>query len=953
MSSPEKKSTTKRGKVSTIIILATFIVISTFILLQMDFIRNLFGLETHFTLNFDKILLYCGILFGVVMGLVTIIYLLIFIYKKIPIKDISINTNEIIQKKKYIPKYRITYILRVKGLPRKDININKEESFEDSFYAKNWDIITSIAQVCDEIAFWIVKSNNRIKLFYSISSWCWFSKDKAKNNTKNNLLALKAAYNNKYPSIKFESSSFQDSQELLNTIKKCRFGLKTRGIPAIKTNQAQIDRLINTLNSQPEDCYYVASFNGIKRGYEKKQITSKILRQDNSNEFEEDFIESKKTGQSKVGVYSFTETETGMHTLLAALLSIWSGTHTFNVEKLNNGSRMDYANLQKLNPMKIVRLSNKAVSSFIHLPEKPYLTEDTGQPVFEIPSTINEKSQNEIKIGNIIQNDKILNDFTLPFESLLFNVEIVGMIGRGKSFLVASIIEQLLNTDLGCLIFDLKGEYADIFVNDPNVIVYTIGNPAPLGINLFQIESNDDVQNVLALVNEMLTIAGTPFSPTMLNIFESALQNIIKYPDKNIETFMQCLYVSSDDYITNMKTSYSRDSIDAILNRLNFIFGGVNYEIFSVLKNTIDFSYLDYGKKIIIDFSEFLRRGANTASLFLVCNLILHLLSKHASQKGIINYLRYLVILEEAMYLIPKRYNLESSASIGYSEQNFIMGRSLGIGTITVYQLWDSVSSVVHANSLTKILFRGEDIEKMKSTITLSEEQFNYLGFLPDRNFIIKSKSLTGPALMKTITFNRLRYTKEEYFNLAKVKFNKNGFIYEKLSKSLMDLRKEIFEKKSSVMNEKEISNQQTIGINNPSGEKFFFKNDFWEWCINSCPIRLEYREKNSNWIKENLCYDLQIKAQIFAKKLIIKENTTPIIEILNNNPKYLVQKILNFFINENNNTNPKLLTYCTINFILSKLKHENNFPNSWKNNILAKVKILLIDESIIEYNLS
>jgi hypothetical protein len=863
-----------------------------------------------------------------------------------PLTEEVIDANRVIQKKKLLPLYRSTYILQIKGLSHKNIknNMKGDDSLNDIFYSKNWDTISSIARVCDEISYWIIRNDNRIMLYFTISGWSWFSKNKADIKAKRSTLSLKAAFNNRYPSIKFENASVSDSQKLLRIIKKCEYGLLAKGIPALKTKQAQIDRLINTFNSLNEDCYFVA-----RKNFEKRSKSKFLLKKEGNDEFDEDFRESRKTGQSKIGIYAFSETEFGMHTILAAILSIWSGTHTFNVEKLGNNKNY-YNKMQKLNPFKYLRLSNKALSSFVHLPEKPYFTEDTDQPTFEIPSSINNNYKSEISIGNIIQNDRILSDFSLPLDSFLFNVEICGMIGRGKSYLVASIIEQILDKDLGCLIFDLKGEYAEFFVNEPDVDIFTIGDPAPLGINLFELYSNTDVQNVLALICEMLVIAGAPFSPTMLNIFESALEKITRRNEKNLEVFMHCLYESSEEYTTNMKTSYSRDSIDAILNRLNFIFGGINYEVFNVNNNTIDFELLDQGKKIIIDFSEYLRRGANTASIFLVCNLLLHLLSKHASNKGITDNIRYLVFLEEAMYLIPKRFNLESTASIGYSEQNFIVGRSLGIGTVTVYQLWDSVSAVVHANSLTKILFRGEDVEKIRTAVNLTNDQFDYLSYLPERHFILKSKSISRPALLKTRDFLREKLAREKYLEITQKKFKQRGIAYERISGSLMDLRKEIFERKGKRNSQRMISElDRSIEIDNKKINKVnHFNNNYWEWCINTCPARLEYMDKKSDWIKENICKRIQLDAQVIANNLLKNQDISPLIEIINKRPKYLVNKILDYFLSSNlEKKDTKLLTFCTINLILNKLKTKYQFSNSWKNNLLQRIRKNLVNLSI------
>ena len=927
----------------------------------MDFIRDLFGINSNPSIAFDikKILIYFSFVFGTGVLAFSIIFLLFFVFKRLKLDGKFISTDLLIQKKKYLPRYRATHLIKVKGLPRYNIrNENINDQKEESNYDVKFDIVSSLAKVCDEISYWIIKHENRINIFFSISSWSWFKQEKAIEKVKQSALSLEASFKNIYPSIQFQNSTLKDTEMFLTVVENCPYGLEAQGIPARKNSQVQIDRVINTFNNMKENGFFVASFKEVPKGKERNLKTLNSKDKLEQNELVEDFLESKKNGQSSCGIYSFTFSEKGMHTLLAALLSIWSGTHTFKVKKLGNSLNYRTYNLiKKLNPIRPNRISNKALSYFIHLPEKPFLAEDTAQPIFEIPNYLTKETINEIFIGNIIQNENILDEFSIPLENLHYNTEIVGMIGRGKTYLTATIIEQLLDKEIGCLIFDLKGEYAKLFAQEENVIIYTIGEPAPLGINLFQINTENDIQNVLALINEMLIIAGTPFSPTMLNIFETALQKISKNSQQNILEFMYCLKESSIEYTKNMQTSYSRESIDAILNRLNFIFGGINYEVFSSKNNTINFSFLDEGSKIIIDLSEYLRRGASTASLFLVCNLLLHLLSKHASTKGITNKLRYLVILEEAMYFIPKRFNLESSASLGYSEQNFIMGRSLGIGTISIYQLWDSVSPVVHANSITKILFRGEDIDKIKSSITLTDEQFNYLPYLPDRNYILKTKSLSRPALLKTRSFNRKPLDEKEYLKIVSSNYLQSNYHLNRIQKSFIEIRREVFGGSNSSYRNKD-RYQHRKSLSNDKAEQEYKVREtpntsYWENCIINCPTRLDFKDKHSSWIKETVCKKVYPISKQISDRIIKNANPTTILEIIENRPEYLLEKILHSTYTDSGSDNPKYIAFCTLNLIINFLQKEYNYNHSWKNKKLNSIKSYLNNKAITDFTLS
>ncbi|MHA1154800.1 MAG: ATP-binding protein [Candidatus Heimdallarchaeota archaeon] len=960
----------KKSKITSIVLLGIFIIASTIFLFSMDFIRDLFGLEpSNLLFDFTKIFIYLGIVFGIILVVGFSIYIAKTIFSRLPLDGEFITSDLLIQKKKFMPNFRATIFIRVIGLPRKNISkSNRENLVSESNYDIKLDIVSSLAKLCEEVSFWIIKHENRLNIFFTISSWSWIKKEISLEKVKQNALSLEAAFKNIYPTIQFQNASFKDIQQFLTVVEGCPFGLEAKGIPAEKNTQVQIDRMINTFNNMNENGFFVTSFSEVTKGREKNLGSKNPGNDMELNELALDYQEAKKTGQSMCGIYAFSYTENGMHTLLAALLSIWSGTHTFKVNKLGNTtSKRIFDLIKKINPKKSNRISNKSLSCFIQLPEKPFLTEDTAQPIFEIPSYKENNDENIIVLGNIIQNDRILDEFSIPLDNFHYNTEIVGMIGRGKTYLTATIIEQILDKEIGCLIFDLKGEYAKLFVKEKNVLVYTIGSPAPLGINLFQMNSESDVQNVLALINEMLIIAGTPFSPTMLNIFETALQKIAKSENQNFEEFMYCLKESSNEYTKSMRTSYSRESIDAILNRLNFVFGGINYEVFSSLNNTIDFSYLDGGGKIIVDLSEYLRRGASTAALFLVCNLLLHLLSKHASVQGITNKLRYLVILEEAMYFIPKRFNLESTASLGYSEQNFIMGRSLGIGTISIYQLWGSVSPVVHANSITKILFRGEDIEKIKSSITLTEEQYEYLPYLPDRSFILKTKSLSRPALLKTKPFTRVPLHDHDYKNLANKKYKELGFNSDKVLKSFIEIRTNVFGGKinNSVKGKPDISFEQYSISKQSKRSSERLKRmqvtmneneinpNYWESCIVSCPVRMEYKNKHSSWIKENVCNNIHTIAKQITAKLLKSNDLSPIVKIFENKPEYIAEKILQSYRKNSENENPKLVAFCAVNLMLDFLRKECKYSYAWKNKILNSIKIYITDKSISDYSFS
>jgi hypothetical protein len=943
---PDIRNDSSKHSPMTILGFCTVLIIIACILFYFIFLQ-----KTNFFPN--KLLIIAKkIGLGLVNSIITIGIIIVLLvlglntFSFIPFKTLSLKKSILVQKKIFLPYYQSIKILKLKGFPQQRSNFGSfENEHKIAYFSNKWDIIVSLSQRIKKASFWIIKRNSRLQILFCVTGTSWFSLEKAKKEMIHGIHALKGAFTNYYPEILFEDLTATNIESLFEIIKSSNEGFTIKGKPATKKGSFQIERLINTIQTINDDCLFVVA---IKK--ESKKIMNIPLRRKNQQfNSRKDFLEDH-SGDSKVGIYLFTSSENSKETLMATALTIWGGTNSFQIHPLRGfKQKLVSKQLLNLNPKTTQTLSNQAINCFFHLPKKSIFTINTNKPNFNYPDFEENQFSVPVVFGNLIQNEKVLDNFTIPLKNLHYNIEIVGMIGRGKTYLVVNLLKQLLPLDIGCLIFDIKGEYSRFFAQDSETIIYTIGPPAPLGINLFRIESEEEVQNVASLICEMLTIAGSPFSPTMLSIFEGALYKISKKRTQNIHEFMECLVSSADEYAKSMRTSYARDSVDAILNRLNLIFGGINYQVFSAIENTIDYQALDEGKKIILDFSEYLRRGANSAALFLVCNLILHQLSKHASKKGITDVLRYLVVLEEAMYLIPKRFNLESTASLGYSEQNFIMGRSLGIGTISIFQLWESVSNVVHANSLTKIFFRGEDTEKMRESVILSEDQFEYVSQLPDRYCIIKSKRLSGPVLIRTKEIKRKLLNPERYREIARKKYQQIETPFRQISHSFIELKRKYFGKnklksKSNSRISSYIKNQskKKDQIMEPYLKPHYMNKGSntpllnWEKCITFCPARLVYKEKHSSLIKNEICPFIRKMASDYTKKLLQKQSPRYFYESLQSHPIAVFQTIIKS-LKKIENQQAKILAFCIVIHLLRKLNELFSFSTEKINQLLTK----------------
>ena len=541
------------------------------------------------------------------------------------------------------------------------------------------------------------------------------------------------------------------------------------------------------------------------------------------------------------------------------------------------------------------------------------------------------KDQNLMIVGQTVEGDEIGKDITIKVKDLLLNVEIFGMIGRGKTKLVSSLLKQILDYNVSTLVFDIKGEYARAFIDDPRVEIFTIGKPRPLCLNLFETIDSEDVHNTLLIIEEMMMSSNLEFTPSMKNLFETALFQTHRSSKRNLQTFVENVYKAAEDIRSTTNNSYIQQTIDAVLNRLNFIFNPINYEILGAIRTTLDLSLLDNNKSIILDLSQFQKRAARPSDIFLICNLILKKLYRHASAKDITNKLRYLVVLEEAINIIPNFYRSESSASLITSENNFLLGRSLGIGHITISQLWSSVSNIVHGNSATKIIFRSsEKTDIIGKSINLSEDEISKIQSLPTQHCFIffdesemPFKIRTFDLLSEPISFAEYRSKIIKRYGRSVLPLLYNNFI--EMRTSLYQKYKLSTKKKSSPTNQGRRSSSAQSRLENPP---FQAKTETTEKKDNADSITeketLDF-VNSAEFLPENLlceqlcpeknhgrdCIKYNIGAKII-KTIITKNSSSKELAFLLDNPIQLLS-IVKDYAEKRNLEYDSFLAFCTV----------------------------------------
>ncbi|MHA1801251.1 MAG: ATP-binding protein [Candidatus Heimdallarchaeaceae archaeon] len=829
---------------------------------------------------------YFLISFFFVLTFLTIIFFL-------PYRPVE-NKKQYILKKIGLPFYRTISMLVVYSSSR-----DNSKNFRFNTYANKTHsaFLSSLLMKFNLLSLVFYKNNDSLNILFPIVSK-GFSLKKIQNKMRRQCDFAANAIDTHYGS-RIKELSVEQVNELLISLEKMESRTKVDLVSDLINNFNLTDQIYNSLLRQDTGCTSLL----IKT--EKKSRKERHLASDMSI-----FSENKKIESHVLNSCGLKKKKT---------LNLFSRRLKF--------INLLFSSLRKRNLSEIEELS-----TLFHVPFN-YKGGAISIRSSIAPTNLSPmlKDQNLMIVGQTVEGEEIGKDITINVKDLLLNIEIFGMIGRGKTKLVSSLLKQVLDYNVSTLVFDIKGEYARAFIDDPRVEIYTIGKPRPLCLNLFETIDVEDVHNTLLIIEEMMMSSNLEFTPSMKNLFETALFQTHRSSKRNLQTFVENVYKVAEDIRSTTNNSYIQQTIDAVLNRLNFIFNPINYEILGAIRTTLDLSLLDNGKSIILDLSQFQKRAARPSDIFLICNLILKKLYRHASAKEPTNKLRYVVVLEEAINIIPNIYRSESSASLITSENNFLLGRSLGIGHITISQLWTSVSNIVHGNSATKIIFRSsEKADIIGKSINLSEDEISKIQRLPTQHCFIFFEGSETPLKIRTFDLLGEPISFAEYCSKIIKRYGRS--VFPLLYNNFIEMRTSLYQKYN--LSAKKKFNPTSQGRSS-SGAQLRLENfqsqekteDTVQKDIDASITENETMDfvKSAEFLPENLlceqlcpeknhgrdCIKYNIGAKII-KTIITKNSSSKELAFLLDNPPQLLSIVKDYAEKRNLNYN-SFLAFCTV----------------------------------------
>jgi len=708
--------------------------------------------------------------------------------------------------------------------------------------------LLTLAEELEQIAYEIVIKANSIKLRFILTVSGKQSLSNLKETMKNKTDFFESVYISCFPGLKFKILKNNDLLEAWKEIiffsdKKIKvidktiietsdFTKKTKDYfsflkidspISIKPQDSitQIDQLINNMLSNKIQSHFVTvikpyikydfdeKYNKFGPGFLKNQSLLNGSDVDLRNKVKKlsQYLRHKESLQLwKCSVYqvinskNINDLKTKMRKSKAFLKTIFSDSFKKidieSIKQINFNTILAKTLMRE--PLNELIVSSDQIIGTFHLPEKvtPSLVTNFKIPNFDIPPKI-EFNQNKIPIGEVLYQDLPLFPAYIDIEELRLNIFITGLIGMGKTEASKNILINLSKSypNVNWMVLEWKGDYNNLIhqIDEP-VLVLPIGNEnLNIKINLFEPrKSNPEnhANKIFSIFKESLKSSlkremnSYELSPQMEKVTKEILVKCVKNREKrNFKSFFEELTIyEKENTINNRSVSMT---VAAIENRFRKFINGSLRNILDVEKSNVNFEDL-MQYKVIFDFSHLILKEGSKEDAILLMNIILKYVMDEALNRGPVDELKHLVVIEDAQYLVPSVLRELPESTLG--EDIPLLLRGVGESMISIATR-PEISQDIIANSAIKISFRltsGQDTSKISSFQNLNELQEKYLKILPKRECIASTLNFPFPFRIKVFNNQEKKTSSAEIFSYNYKNFlNFNFFKSEKAPKEL------------------------------------------------------------------------------------------------------------------------------------------------------------------------
>ena len=382
----------------------------------------------------------------------------------------------------------------------------------------------------------------------------------------------------------------------------------------------------------------------------------------------------------------------------------------------------------------------------------------------------NLNSEDKIFLGNLVQSGKVLDiEIDLSKDDLDKHIFIAGVTGSGKTTTCQRILESA-NTPF-MVIEPAKTEYRVMLCKRDDITIFTLGDDrvAPFRLNPFEFFPHESISSRVDMIKANIE-AAFDMEAAIPQIIESALYECYEKFGWDITTSKNRLYENPfedgvfafptlSDLIKQVETTVIRqgfddrlknDYIGSIKARLQGLIVGAKGLMLNTSRS-IDF--LDLVEKNIILELEEIKNGAEKSLImgFVLININEAIKAKYKEYKQNSKNFKHITLIEEAHRLLSK-YSAGDSPNKKLGVETFAdmlaEVRKYGESLIIVDQIPNKLTPEVLKNTNTKIvhkIFAQDDKEAIGNTMSLKDEQKNFLSNLETGRVIISNQSFAKP----------------------------------------------------------------------------------------------------------------------------------------------------------------------------------------------------------------
>lgn len=349
---------------------------------------------------------------------------------------------------------------------------------------------------------------------------------------------------------------------------------------------------------------------------------------------------------------------------------------------------------------------------------------------------------------------------------------VVGTPGGGKSERTKYILNNLPEDIRLVVLETAKREYADcLYRNNKKLIRYTLGNSQihPLRINPFFFDWGTSLKEHIAILSDaiadllpMEALIGPKLREATEACYRRCNWNIetgmplnenFSYPDMlmfNSEVNKIC--ESLKEYGPEVKANYK----GALKNRAGIFLDDVYQDIFAYDGNKTLDELFPPDADVVIEMEDMPPSEINMPAF--IISVVLQRIRAYRKQREYdASTHGFLIAVEEAHNVLSRKIESSGGDERQSGKGGFLLkqvirllaeGRGLKIGVMVIDQSTQAIASSVLANTNTKIVFRQEDGEEIKTignSIGLPEKEWPNLQRLVTGECIVKSKAAPMP----------------------------------------------------------------------------------------------------------------------------------------------------------------------------------------------------------------